>query len=831
MNVIKVTNKSGLELLKTWLREKWAKSLPVGFDIETNVVSTFIQRKIRTMQFGDRDTQFVVDLLAFSDYKSEILSGYQGNYGRNLYEGWSELLSVVKNVLETNRMLKVGVNLGFEYTMCYWCFGIRMYHMFDNSVMERLIWAGYYPLSDFDYYGMEQMWERYFRSSIDKSLQTSFSIDQPLTDAQYEYAALDTRLPLALRDSQLLILQGRTYRGLQASKGQVGAQRLAHLPAKITGDNMMEMAQLENDAIGSFAEMHVHGEDFNTEKWNAKVDDDVASMKDLIENKLDPIFIPFVGLKTIVITDEQIAEAHAKWNTIKYKKIKSELPDPETGKHFLIPETEEDEQKAALRAVLKKAHGDLKKQRTKIKNLIAKCEGNALINYGGRTQVPNVLREKFPELKDIPNIAAETLEQFEDMPVMQHLKEYARLKKQIGTYGYSWSKPWTNKPEKEDGWLWPDGKLHCVFNQLAADTGRSSSEKPNGQNLTRGEKTRSCFEAGAADEFAPEGYDLITIDMAGAELCILAEMSREPSWIGAFNRDEDVHSVCCELVDSEEWKALSEPGCAFYKLGNNGLPEKKKCKCPRHNEKRNDFKPTNFGVPYGIGPAALAPQIGKTKAEAKEVLSAHARALPVLHAYLKKIGDEAVRNMKAFTLFGRRRGFNAPTYESSLKYAMEDREETLRFEEEEIEAVLKAFEEKNGRKPNGKMETVGTEAYALTHREPTAKEQNYAYNGLLGFIERQGKNHPIQGGNCDIIKLAMGAGHDKDGVPYLWHILPRYHATLLKLVHDELVIRVPKRFSLEVAKLAEDAIKRAAATKLKLVTMKSDYHIAFCWTK
>ncbi len=829
MNVIKVTNMAGLEKLKVWLREKWKNKQPIGYDCETNVVPTFIQRFVRTMQFGDRDTQFVIDLLAFSDYKPEILTGYQGNYGRNLWGGWIEVLDLIKKVLESNTILKVGVNLGFEYSLMYWNFGIRMQNMFDNSLVERLIWAGYYPLSDFDYYGMESMWERYFRSGIDKTLQTSFTIDQPLTDAQYEYAALDTRLPLALRDSQLLILKGRTYRGLQA-KGEKDAARLAHLPAKITGDNLMEIKQIENDCIGSFAEMHIHGEHLNTEKWNAKVDDDVASMKELIETKLDPIFIPFVGLKTVVITDEQIAEAHAKWNTIKVKKVKSEVAD-EKGKFPLIPANEEEEGKAAMREVLKKAHGDLRKQRTKIKNLIAKCEGNALINYGGRTQVPNILREKFPELKDIPNIAAETLDAFADMPVMQHLKEYARLKKQIGTYGYSWSKPWTNKPEKEDGWIWPDGKLHCVFNQLAADTGRSSSEKPNGQNLTRGEKTRSCFEAGPPDEFAPEGYDLITIDMAGEELCILAEMSKEPSWIGAFNRDEDVHSVCCELVDSDEWKALAIDGCAFYKLGENGAPQKKKCKCPLHNEKRNDFKPTNFGVPYGIGPAALAPQIGKTKDEAKDVLSAHRKALPVLHAFLDRLGSESVRLMKSFTLFGRRRGFNAPTYESSMKYAMEDREETLRFPEEEIEKILKDFEDKNGRKPNGKMETVGTETYLLTHREPTAKEQNYAYNGLLGFIERQGKNEPFQGGNVDIIKLAMGAGRDKNNVPYLWRVLPKYHAKLLSLVHDELKIKVPKRYSLEVAKLAEDAIKRAAATKMKLVEMRSDYHIADHWTK
>ena len=117
MNVIKVTNMAGLRELKTWLNKKWAAGEPIGFDIETNVVETFIKRYVRTMQFGDKHVQYVIDLLAWSDYKPEILTGYQGNFGRNLYVGWLEVITLVKKVLETKLLLKVGVNLGFEYTM------------------------------------------------------------------------------------------------------------------------------------------------------------------------------------------------------------------------------------------------------------------------------------------------------------------------------------------------------------------------------------------------------------------------------------------------------------------------------------------------------------------------------------------------------------------------------------------------------------------------------------------------------------------------------------------------------------------------------------------
>jgi hypothetical protein len=37
-----------------------------AIDTETNVVPTFIDRKIRTIQLGDKNEQYVIDLLAFA---------------------------------------------------------------------------------------------------------------------------------------------------------------------------------------------------------------------------------------------------------------------------------------------------------------------------------------------------------------------------------------------------------------------------------------------------------------------------------------------------------------------------------------------------------------------------------------------------------------------------------------------------------------------------------------------------------------------------------------------------------------------------------------------
>jgi DNA polymerase I-like protein with 3'-5' exonuclease and polymerase domains len=818
LNVKLVTNYAGLCEVESFL-----KTCDVfGWDIETTPVKDFFYRRCRTIQVGNTERQYVIDLLAFCDNDPKVLYEEQGYYGENVNK-LGPVVEFLAPFLTSEQYVKVGINLGFEYHMMYWLFGMRTCKFFDCSIVERSIWAGLHSLKDYDFYSLEEMFGRYFKMQIDKSLQTSFNLEDQLSCAQVEYAALDTRLPIGIMKYQQMIVSGKDHQAIQ----KLG------FPRQIIGDNLEVICQIENDAIGVFQDMHVHGERLDTDKWLANDKKNQQALRALIDDELDAFFLPIVGDKNENITEQDILDAEAAWKKLNEVSdaeldLKPLIRQARKAKDFeLLSQLEKqrddvEAQRKLAKQPLKDHHAALRRKRTAIAKLAGSCEGQALINYSSDDQLKKVLKEQYPKhLGDLETLDDEILEAFETkIPVMGMIRRYHGLSKLVGTYGAQWAQTWTTHPCKEEGWLNPgDGRLHCQFNQMEAETGRSSSSQPNAQNLPKDKEVRSCF-------IADPGHKLLTIDMSGAELRILAEEANDPIWIGAFARDEDVHSVCTEMVEPEKWPKLALPDCAYYKpRTDNGMPQRQKCKCPEHNEMRDGMKPTNFGLPYGIGPKTLSLQIGKTYQQTLKLMQKHKQAFPSIWAYLERSGKQALEIWKSFDMFGRRRLFKEPTWETACAKVKEDREKDLRLDDATQAKNLQAFEVKMKRKPTAE------ETWFLTHREPNGGEIGKMLNSMRGYIERQGKNHRIQSCNATIIKLAMGSGRDANGEPYLWWTLPKYNARVVKMVHDELVIQVPEAYAQEVAELVQSAFRRAAATKMTKVVMKSDYNIADYWKK
>jgi len=851
LNITVIRDVAGLAKLQTYfIAKETAEDFAVGLDTETNVVDDFWFRRVRLIQIGDRDHQFEIDLLAFAGSK-EVLTASQGEYGKNMGGIYDKIFAVIEPILCSDKFLKVGQNLGFEYQVFNWCFGKRIWHLYSTDMAERVIQAGTISLKKMTEFSMASIAGRHFGLLIDKSQQETFDLESPLTQEQIDYAAFDIRFPFAMRQAQMNIM---------------------------TQDQLLATAQIENDAIGTFTDMHLVGQNLDDAKWLERIKHVIERRVEELKS-LDAGFMPYVGNKHNQLDEAAIAAAELVWRTgfevatpretelAAQKRLeKDKTKKAEIG---LLLKAEE-KKRAASKAEARKVYSELSKRRTEVNKKLEKCEGEAFINYGSRDQLLEAL-QKMPGMKTIQNTQDDTLLKYNDRPLIQTLRKYNKGRKDTGTYGVQWTQRWVNKALAKEGWRHPmDGRLHCMFNQLEAETGRTSSSKPNAQNLPKDDEVRACFICdppnpqyristcchtdaklailsdgvmrylcdACTKECITEDEEqcIVTCDMSGAELRIIAELANATTWITAFNKGWDVHSVSTEILEPQKWPKLALSDCSYYALhteetvkknplGVVGEQRREKCKCPGHVELRQKTKSINFLLCYGGGPDALADELGITVDAAKLLMKQHEAAFPDVWGYLERSGKLAQETREARDMFGRRRSFPEPTEAIAKEWYEGEYKEKLELSEAAQEANIFNFKASQLREP------TKIEHYKLTHRSPDWKEIRQAMRALNGSIGRRGKNHCIQGTNASIIKRAMGCGFDKDGKPYLWHTLLRYRAKIQNMVHDELVIGCPLRYAKLVAELIADAFARAAAEVMHAVKMEADYHISNRWMK
>jgi DNA polymerase I-like protein with 3'-5' exonuclease and polymerase domains len=863
MKITLVNDGVSLKKLSDYLERKAQDPSPaVGLDTETNVVDDFWFRRVRTIQIGDKEEQFVIDLLAWAG-SEEVIIASQGQYGATNGDIYKPVMDVLRPVLCSDKFLKIGQGLGFEYSVFKWNFGMGIWHLYSTDMAERVIQAGTIPLKKMTMFSMAAIAARHFQLIIDKEQQQSFDLKSPLTPEQIQYAAFDIRFPFSMRQAQVNIM---------------------------TADQLLTTAQVENDAIGTYTDMHLTGQNLDDDRWLLRIKHTIERRQGELKI-LDENFLTIVGDKDKQIDQAEIDKRYKHW------KEDFEVATPEEMRLAEAKSLEKDkEKKAALGELLvaekakrvaakkeaREACSELTKKRTIFEKNYPKCEGQAYINYGSRPQLLSALQQ-LPGMRIIKDTTDDTLLRFNDRPLIQTLRKYNKGKKDTGTYGIQWTQKWITKPLSKEGWRHPgDGRLHCLFNQLEAETGRSSSSKPNAQNLPKDDEVRACFicdppnpqvrvsvccdsdtklvsalyvcdKCGKVCTTKDEEMCIVTADMSGAELRIIAELAQAKSWIMAFAKGQDVHSVSTEILEPVKWPALAckggekwfdpeknkeieLPPCAYYALhtaesvaknplGTIGDMQRAKCKCPGHVELRQKTKSINFLLCYGGGPDALADELGITVDAAKELMKLHEAAFPDVWGYLKRSGELAQADKQARDMFGRRRSFPIPTWEMAKEWYESENADKLEIEEEAQDTNIFNFKATNLREPTKEEE------YKLTHRSPDAREIKYGIRALMGSIGRRGKNHCIQGTNASIIKRAMGCGFDKDGKPYLWHTLPQYRAKIQNMVHDELVVCCPRRYAEIVAQLVGDAFKRAAAEVMHQVVMEFDYHIANRWMK
>lgn len=828
LNPVLVVDGKGLEQVKAYLAE------PREFviDYETNVVPTYYQRKARTLMLGDNNIQFIIDLLAFAGGDENKLWAAQGEYrlqsrfsNRQLRKWWKKevfdgglmkgiqegfdlvdvlpevlapVVDVVRPSFESDAFLKIGYFLEFEYVVSKWCLGMRPWHFYDLFVGERKLYNGQVnPLID-GFWSLEDAVGRYFKHRLNKTQQTSFNLRDPLNEDQIEYGALDIRLPFQLKKAQ---------------------------QPKLRQFNLEWSAQINNDAIPAFGDMHINGVWANPIKWQTIITDNKEELKKSLE-ELDVYMIPIVGRKVMPDPD-RVKAAYAAWkaadNSTEELRLSAEIK--RTGKKEAELKAQLKLQLEAERERKKERKVQLKAELDEIKHLgnkgyadeVEKFAGQAAINYNSHIQVKAAFKKAFPDLeadpRALPDLDAKTtLIKYMDRPMIAKYVKVKKIEKQLNTYGDRWIHTRTELAPEADkpGFVDPDtGRIHAPFRQMGTETDRPSCTDPNLLNLPKETKFREPFEA-------RDGHMNVTKDCSGQELRILLQFSKEPSWIEAFRNKEDLHSISTAMIQPVKWKAATVhtptmmkvegkdgkmedkmvPACAYY-YSSDG--KRHKCKCPEHEKMRARFKAVNFGIVYDKQAPSLAIELNITREEAQKILDDWKATFFITQRRLEALRSEAYAKGEARTISGHRR----------------------LLQKVSMEQVDKKCAEKYGEK-------VGCTKW---QKEKLAEL-------LIAAVKREGGNVPIQGTGADLMKLAMGCGFDTNGKPYLWHILePEFGARMENYVYDEFLVETPDEFCdavggpKGVGGAVSDAIIRSGAEFIDIVPMESEGAVAKSWTK
>ncbi|WP_440068408.1 DNA polymerase I [Tenacibaculum discolor] len=172
------------------------------------------------------------------------------------------------------------------------------------------------------------------------------------------------------------------------------------------------------------------------------------------------------------------------------------------------------------------------------------------------------------------------------------------------------------------------GRVHTVYAQAVAATGRLSSNNPNLQNIPirtkRGQEVRKAFIP------RNEDYVLLAADYSQIELRIIAALSEEETMIKAFQNGEDIHASTAAKV---------------FNVPINEVTR----------EQRSNAKTVNFGIIYGVSAFGLSNQTDLSRKEAKELIDTYYATYPKLRNYISKQVDFAREHGYVETILHRRR--------------------------------------------------------------------------------------------------------------------------------------------------------------------------------
>lgn len=584
-------------------------------DVETNVVDSIVEQRLRTIQFGEYNPsnsnkiQWVVEWTILNKEQKIWLLTYINDKKRK------------KHIF----------NAAFEYQM-FLNYGLVMENVWDAMLNEKIIYTGYGSMLDEDgatFFSLEGVARRRLGIELDKTYQLLFGFEHVLTPGHIHYAAQDVQ--------HLDVISAQQDEKLEEQYGDIPKEERTvfnHLPT------------LENEAVLAFGDIMWNGLKVDQEMW-AKNASEAQPIVDKYKAALEQYLIddPALNAKAIELGYINLEDSvEMNWNSPPQKReiLSFAFPDIPGATQPIIKKYLKDQVKAdpdfantAAYSVLSElATGNhqpffdmlvkhCKEDLIKMEYLIP--AGTIRINWGSWQQVLPLFQAVKKTLKDTKEESMNKL----GHPVGFALLDYRGAKMLTTTYGVDFL-------QKLDS----DGKVRTRFNQIL-ETGRVSSSDPNMQQIPAnddvGNRYRNCFMADSEDEV------FVDSDYSSQELVIIASLSQDPVWMAALKVGHDLHSICAQLVHGKEWDSLALDTCDF-KL------HRQKCKCPGHKRLRNGIKTINFGLAYGMSQFKLAATLKISVKEAEALIEKYFRTFPKIGGKLTALGRFALRNGYIMTL-------------------------------------------------------------------------------------------------------------------------------------------------------------------------------------
>lgn len=429
---------------------------------------------------------------------------------------------------------------------------------------------------------------------------------------------------------------------------------------------------------------------------------------------------------------------------------------------------------------------------------------SSMINIASSTQIAiliyDILGEKSVPRQPARGTGEEVLKAINN-EFCKAILEYREVAKLISTY-----------IDKMENVINPnDGKVHCVFNQYGAATGRFSSQDPNMQNIPSHNKDiRKMF-------VADDGYVLMSSDYSQQEPKVMTQMCGDQKMLDAYRKGRDLYAEIASLAFDKPYK-----DCLEFYLDENGKKTDKTNK--EGKERRTQAKSILLGILYGRGIASVAEQLKCSKQKAQEIQNKVFKGFPAIPKFEEDSKQMAIEKGFVTTLWGRKRrlpNMQLPKYEFDFELIVQRNFDPLSFETTE---TTKNFMDYNLMDKYTKLMDNAYGRVAKEQVKARAKQEGVIIKDNGGYIadaERQCVNSRIQGSAADMTKKSMIlVGNDKR--------LKELGFRLLIPVHDELIAECPIENAVECKQRFAQLMSDAAKDRLE-VPISCDVSCSYQW--